>query len=141
MNIVNFLLTIGLTIIFFYCILIIINKKNKKSFNKMLYRQSDMHNMLKKFFDININTHVVVSQSKKRKEKKNIKVLVLGKDAYWVIDNIFYVGQALNGKVQPETGTPVDTSNMSKEKVEQMLFILDSLKNGNKDDSGSAGYK
>ena len=112
---------------------------HKKIYNKKTYRQSDMHYMLKKFFDIDVSKSIVISQSRKRKEKKNIKVLILGKDAYWVIDNIFYVGQALNGKVQPETGTPIDTSNMSKEKVEQMLFILDSLKNGNKDDSGSAG--
>jgi archaellin len=124
---------------FFCAILILVNKNNKKKYNKNQYRQSDMHNMLKNFFDISINQNILNSQSKKRKEKKNIKVLVLGQDAYWVIDNIFYIGKALNGKVKPETGTPIDTSNMSKEKIEQMLFILDSLKNGNSNDSRSTG--
>lgn len=128
-----------LTIMFFCAILILVNKNNKKKYNKNQYRQSDMHNMLKNFFDISINQNILNSQSKKRKEKKNIKVLVLGQDAYWVIDNIFYIGKALNGKVKPETGTPIDTSNMSKEKIEQMLFILDSLKNGNSNDSRSTG--
>jgi archaellin len=135
----QYILTIVLTLILFCSIIVIIGKYNKKKYSKKIYRQSDMHNMLKKFFYIDINKNILNSQSKKRKKKKNVKVFVLNKKAYWVIDNVFYVGETVDGKVQPDTGNPVDIMNMSKEKVEQMLFILDSLKNGNKNDSSSAG--
>ncbi len=132
--------SILLTTVAFSCILIIINKKRKKSFNRVLYRQSDMHNILKDFFFKDIdNDKVFMSQSKIRKEKQTTKVVILDQKAYWISNNIFYVGEAVNGKVKPETGEPLDTSNMSKREIDKMLFILDNLKNGKLNDSGSAG--
>jgi hypothetical protein len=132
--------SILLTTVAFSCILIIINKKRKKSFNRVLYRQSDMHNILKDFFFKDIdNDKVFMSQSKIWKEKQTTKVVILDQKAYWISNNIFYVGEAVNGKVKPETGEPLDTSNMSKREIDKMLFILDNLKNGKLNDSGSAG--
>ena len=129
-----------LTILVFSCILMIIKKKTKKSFNKTVYRQSDMHNILKDFFFKDIdNNKVITSQSKIWKEKQSTKVVILDQKAYWISNNIFYVGEAVNGKIKPETGEPLDTSNMSKREIDKMLFILDNLKNGKINDSGSAG--
>jgi hypothetical protein len=135
-----YLIVVGLTIIVFCSILIIISQKRKKSFNKIIYRQSDMHNMLKDFFFKDIdNDKVFTSQSKIWREKQTTKVVILDKKAYWISNNIFYVGEAVDGKVKPETGQPLDTSNMSKREIDKMLFILDNLKNGKINDSGSAG--
>jgi hypothetical protein len=135
-----YILCFVLTLTTFYAILVIINKKRKKSFNKVLYRQSDMHNILKDFFFKDIdNDKVFMSQSKIWKEKQTTKVVILDQKAYWISNNIFYVGEAVNGKVKPETGQPLDTSNMSKKEIDKMLFILDNLKNGKINDSGSAG--
>jgi len=59
------IITIGLTLIAFSSIIIIMNKKRKKSFSKILYRQSDMHNILKDFFFKDIfDDKVITSQSK-----------------------------------------------------------------------------
>ena len=129
-----------LTLLTFSVILIVMNRKRKKSFNKILYRQSDMHNILKDFFFKDIfDDKVVTSQSKIWREKQTTKVVILDKKAYWISNNIFYVGEAVDGKVKPETGQPLDTSNMSKREIDKMLFILDNLKNGKLNDSGSAG--
>jgi hypothetical protein len=68
-----------------------------------------------------------------------IKVIVMGNLAYWVSENIFYVAEAVDGEVIPETAEPVDTNSMSRRDLDKMLFILDSLKNGKKNDSSSAG--
>ncbi|NBX27126.1 MAG: hypothetical protein EBR55_02585 [Chitinophagia bacterium] len=133
----KYILTIGLTLLFFWAILITVSLfNNKRYYNKNVYRQSDMHKMLKIFFNKDLEQQKSFSQFKKRREEKNIKVVVLGNKAYWVSDNVFYVGNAINGVVQPETGKPIDTTEMSKEKLDQMLFILDNLKNGNRNDSG-----
>jgi hypothetical protein len=135
-----YILCFVLTLTTFYAILVIINKKRKKSFNKVLYRQSDMHNILKDFFFKDIdNDKVFMSQSKIWKERQTTKVVILDQKAYWISNNIFYVGEAVNGKVKPETGQPLDTSKMSKKEIDKMLFILDNLKNGKINDSGSAG--
>ena len=136
----EYIITIGLTLMMFCFIIILKVNNNKKSFNKVLYRQSDMHNILKDFFFKDIdNDKVFISQSKIWKEKQTTKVVILDQKAYWISNNIFYVGEAVDGKVKPETGQPLDTSNMSKREIDKMLFILDNLKNGKINDSGSAG--
>ena len=133
-------LIVGLTLAVFSSILIIIGKKERKSFNKTLYRQSDMHNMLKEFFFKDIfDNKAASSQSKIWKEKKTTKFLVIDQKAYWVSNNMFYVGDADNGQVRPETGKPIDISAMSTKEVNKMLFILDNLNGGRKNDSGGAG--
>ena len=133
-------LIVGLTLAVFSSILIIIGKKERKSFNKTLYRQSDMHNMLKEFFFRDIfDNEVASSQSKIWKDKKTTKFLVIDQKAYWVSNNMFYVGDADNGQVRPETGKPIDISTMSPKEVNKMLFILDNLNGGRKNDSGGAG--
>ena len=132
-------LIVGLTLALFSSILIVIGKKEKKSFNKTLYRQSDMHNMLKEFFFRDIfDNEVASSQSKIWKEKKTTKFLAIDQKAYWVSNNMFYVGDADNGQVRPETGRPIDISTMSPKEVNKMLFILDNLNGGRKNDSGGA---
>ena len=134
------IVTIGLTLIVFSSIIIVMNKKRKKSFSKILYRQSDMHNILKDFFFKDIfDDKVVTSQSKIWKEKQTTRVVIIDQRAYWVSNNMFYVGDTVDGKVRPETGKPLDTTKMSKREVDKMLFILDNLKNGKINDSGSAG--
>ena len=135
-----YLLCIMLTSIAFCAILILMNKKRNKTFNKVLYRQSDMHNILKDFFFKDIfDDKVVNSQSKIWRDKQTTKVVIIDQKAYWVSNNMFYVGDTVDGKVRPETGKPLDTTKMSKKEVDKMLFILDNLKNGKLNDGGSAG--
>ena len=135
-----YILVVGLTLIAFSSIIIVMNRKRKKSFNKILYRQSDMHNILKDFFFKDIfDDKVVTSQSKIWREKQTTRVVIIDQKAYWVSNNMFYVGDTVDGKVRPETGRPLDTTKMSKREVDKMLFILDNLKNGKLNDSGSTG--
>lgn len=131
----------GLTLIAAWAILKVIKKRSKKVFSRTLYRQSDMHRMLKYFFSLEItNNEKRPSQLTKRKEKDMIKVIVMENQAYWVSDNTFYVAKAFEGEVLPDTAEPVDIESMSRKDIDKMLFILDNLKNGkDKDDSSSAG--
>lgn len=135
------ILTVGLTLIASWAILKVIKKRSRKVFSKTLYRQSDMHRMLKYFFSLEItNNEKRPSQLTKRIERDTIRVIVMENQAYWVSDNTFYVAKALGGEVLPDTAEPVDIENMSRKDIDKMLFILDSLKNGKeKDDSSSAG--
>ena len=135
------ILIVALTLIASWAILKVIKNRSRKVFSRTLYRQSDMHRMLKYFFSLDIsNNEKPPSQLTKRREKDMIKVIVMGEQAYWVSDNTFYVAKAFEGEVLPDTAEPVDIEHMSRRDIDKMLFILDSLKNGKeKDDSSSAG--
>jgi hypothetical protein len=137
------ILIVALTLIAYWAILKVIKKRSNKVFSKTLYRQSDMHRMLKYFFSLEItNNKKHPSQLTKRREKSMIKVIVMENQAYWVSDNTFYVAKAFEGEVLPDTAKPVDIENMSRKDIDRMLFILDNLKNGkDNDDSSSAGDK
>ena len=135
------ILIVALTFIASWAILKVIKRRSRRVFSRSIYRQSDMHRMLKYFFSLDINTNEKPpSQLTKRKEKDMIKVIVMGNQAYWVSDNTFYVAKAFEGEVLPNTAEPVDIENMSRKDIDKMLFILDNLKNGKeKDDRSSTG--
>jgi hypothetical protein len=126
-----YLIAVPLTLAIFSSIIIIMKKINKRKNSYVIYRQSDIHKMLKYFFSLNIETQSKPSsQLTKRLEKDMIRVIVVGSQAYWVSDNTFYVADALDGEVDTETARPVDVQSMSKSEVNKMLSILDSLTNG-----------
>lgn len=137
-----YVITFGLTAVVSWFIIRITTKKRNKAFSRTLYRQSDLHRIMKKFFsqqlipDLNAKRS---SQLTKRREKDTIKVIVIDEKAYWVSDNIFYIADAIDGNPIPETARPLDTKQMSNKDVSKMLFILDNLKDGKFNDSGSAG--
>jgi hypothetical protein len=97
--------------------------------------------MLKYFFSLNEKEKAKpLSQFQKRLEEGMLKVLIVGDEAYWVVNNVFYVADAFDNQVDPESARPVNIENMSKIDIEKMLFILDSLKDGEvKNDRSSSG--
>ena len=134
-----YVITFGLTIIASWFIIRIVTKSKYKKSHRVIYRQSDMHKMMKKFFTYELlEREDSSSQLQKRKEKDTIKVLVIEDQAYWVTSNIFYVANVEDGAPVPETAKPVDTTNMSKRDIQKMLSILDNLRGGNKNDSSSS---
>ena len=136
------LMILGLTLILAWFILRVGKRNKKKPFSRTLHKQSDMHRLMKLFFSMPLsNNQQNFSQLTKHKEKGMIKVMVLGNEAYWISNNIFYVAEAINGEVQRHTTKPIDTSTLSKGDLDKMLFILDSLKDGKRDDRGSSGHK
>lgn len=129
-----------LTFLVSLAIIVLMNKKINKKMSRTLYSQKDTHELFKYFFAIDSSNHKKrLSQLTKHTEKSMIKVMVVGHEAYWVSDNTFYVAKAIDGEVEAGSAQPVDIDNMSKNDINKMLFILDNLQNGNKNDSGSAG--
>jgi hypothetical protein len=141
----QYIIASGLTLVVSWAILVIIKKLNNKKHSSLLYRQSDMHKMLMYFFSLNvIEKEKPLSQLQKRVEKNMLKVLVVENKAYWVLDNAFYVADAFDNEVNPESAKPVNIEDMSRSDMEKMLFILDSLKDGevenDRSSSGNEGF-
>ena len=132
-------LILGLTFIILCSIIIRVVQKRRKYFAKIIYTQSSIHQIVKNFLPKDLfEVPRVFSQSRKHVNNNTVKVLIIEDNAYWVHNNMFYVADTFDGAVDSETVRPVDTNNMSKRDIDKMLFILDSLKNGNSDDSSSA---
>jgi hypothetical protein len=135
----KYLIAAILTFAVTFAILNILKKNEKKVFKKYIYRQSDMHEMLKTFFSKTLHKGFKETQMKKRNRENSISILSIDDKAYWVINNVFYVTNMIDGNPDMSNAQPIDTSNMSKEDIDKMLFILDNLDKGDKDERGSTG--
>lgn len=118
---------------------ILYRRRKTKSINKIMYTQSNMHEIIKNFIPSGFfDKPKKLSQAEKHLERNTVKVIFIEEKAYWVSNNVFYTAEAINGGVDEETAKPVNTENMTKNDINKMLFILDNLRSGNSDDSGSA---
>lgn len=130
-----------LTLLAYWSIISIAKKRQKKSLSFVIGSQKDIHNLTKVFLSrTTTEQRVKVSQMTKYEDSNRIDVLVVGEIAYWISKNVFYKGEIVDGQIDHETTEPIDTSNMQKDELDKMLFILDSLKNGRNDDIGGTGH-
>ena len=112
-------------------------KKN----DQIRYSQTHIYENIKpllpefKNFKINKNT-----QSYKHEEKTNVKVIILDNSAYWIKDNVFYMSQVNENKIDKDSATVVDTMGMDAIELDKMLFIMDKLREGLENDSGGTRY-
>jgi hypothetical protein len=112
-----------------FAIIVIVNKKSKISVKSVMHSQSDMHNLLKRYAPEKMEEEPD-SQLKKHARKNSIKVMVIENKAYWVADNIFYSAELIKNSPDFANAEPVDTSKMSQQDVDKMMFVLDNLKRG-----------
>lgn len=75
------------------------------------------------------------SQSLNHEKESNVRVIILDGQAYWIKDNIFYRAPLINELIDKDSAERVDTTHMNKVQLDQMLFILDKLREGISDDS------
>jgi hypothetical protein len=129
---------LGLTLIPIWFIIIIVKKRRKVFRDRIRYRQSNIHNLIRNSLLLNNTTKskAKISQARNHTAKNMIRVVVTDGKAYWVSNNVFYVSDIRNGDPDLETAKKVDAIGMSKQELEKMLSILDSLGNGINDDSG-----
>ena len=139
----EYLLVIGLTLIVSWSIIKISNKKRITFLKKIKYRQSDVYEMIKNVIPRQkFDKPKFITQSQKHIQKNMLKVVITEGKAYWILDNIFYTADAINGRVDENTIKQLNFENMSKTELDKMLSILDDLKQGVRpNDSGSAGNK
>ncbi len=80
---------------------------------------------------------IIKSQAAIIDRQNNIKVIIMDNKAYWIKDNTFYTAEmSMDGTVNKESTSRVDTNGMSKVQLDKMLFIVDKLREGTFDDSG-----
>ena len=136
----EYVLAIGLTFLLSLAIIKLSTRKSVKGIGRIVYSQTSIHERTRHFMPKNLyQKPEVFSQSRKHVEQHMVKIIVIDNKAYWVKDNVFYFAETDNGDIVDVTAKPVDISSMSKQDMDKMLFILDNLRKGKKDDSGSSG--
>jgi hypothetical protein len=115
----------------------------KKEKINIRYSQSHIFDLLSPLLPevANINKINRNSQSYKHDQKTNIRVIIVDHLAYWVKENVFYKAEVLDNKVNTDTTEVVDTIGMNEVELDKMLFIMDKLREGLDNDSGSARNK
>jgi hypothetical protein len=114
-------------------------KINKKS-NIPRYSQSHMHMLIFPLLpEIKKYKKKMITQSSKHEEKINIRVVILDNKAYFVKNGTFYCAEMNGTEIDKASATSVDTIGMDKVQLDKMLFIMDQLRDGKKNDSGYTG--
>ena len=139
----EYLLIIGLTLLSYWSIIKISNKKKMIFLNKNKYRQSSIYEMVKDVVPKQrFDKPKVITQSQRHIQKNMLRVVIADGSAYWILNNVFYTANAINGRVDEETIKPLDIENMPTKELDKMLSILDDLKQGvGPNDSSSTGNK
>lgn len=139
----EYLLIIGLTLLCSWSIIKISNKRRMIFLDKHKYRQSSIYEMVKDVIPKQtFDKPKVITQSQKHIQKNMLRVVITEGKAYWILDNVFYTANAINGRVDEETIKPLDIEGMPTKELDKMLSILDDLKQGvGPNDSGSSGNK
>jgi hypothetical protein len=118
--------------------LISYNKFNTKN-NIPRYSQSHIHMLVLPLLpEIKKYKKKMITQSSKHEEKTNIRVVILDNKAYFVSNGTFYCADMHGTEIDKASATLVDTIGMDKVQLDKMLFIMDQLRDGNKNDSGDS---
>jgi len=121
--------------------LIAYNKVNNKK-DIPRYSQSHIHMLILPLLpEIRKYKKKMVTQSSKHEERTNVKVVIMDNKAYFIKNGTFYCADMHGTEIDGANATSVDTMAMDKVQLDKMLFIMDQLRDGNKDDSGDSRNK
>jgi len=79
------------------------------------------------------------TQSSNYQEEAYIRVVIVDGKAYWIKQNTFLSGDDVDGTVDRESTKEVDTMSMSDVELKKMLVIVETLREGEGNDSGGTG--
>jgi hypothetical protein len=117
------------------------------SFNKVSnkrdiprYSQSHIHMLILPLLpEIRKYKKKIITQSSKHEERTNVKVVIMDNKAYFIKNGTFYCADMHGTEIDGANAVSVDTMGMDKVQLDKMLFIMDQLRDGKKNDSGYSG--
>lgn len=134
----------SLTAIMTMVIINLFNNKSKKADSiKLKISQSRSIELVRptSSFDYSDrDSRISRSQSFKHQASKEIMVIFMDNQAYWIKDNAFYVADLIDKNIiNKDSAKVVDIMGMDNVQLDKMIFIVDKLSKGNRDDSGNSG--
>lgn len=56
-----------------------------------------------------------------------LRVAIVDDKAYWVVNNVFYQADVIDGEIMKDDAEPINAFNMSFKDVNKMMHILDNI--------------
>jgi hypothetical protein len=123
----------------FFATKLISSEKKVVQANPFRYSQSHIHEIVSPLIPhLREYKKITPRQSRNQEEKTNIKVIIFDDKAYFVKDATFYCADMHGTEIDGANATVVDTMGMDKVQLDKMLFIMDQLRDGKKNDSGDS---
>ena len=114
------------------------NISKQESLGVINYSQSHIYELMRPFLEFaDIVSPEFSNQSNNYLKNAYLKVMVVSNKAYWIKDNTFYVADVVDGEVKKETTKEVDTMSMNRVELNEMLFIVEKLREESDDYRGS----
>ena len=111
---------------------------NTKKMPSIRYSQSHIYSVVAPMmFGLDKRIPQRSSQAYNYQESLYIKVVISEGKAYWIKENTFYTADVIDGVVDKESTQQVDTMSMNDVELKKMLVIVEALREGRQDDSGS----
>jgi len=104
------------------------------------YSQSHIYDLIKPALSLLPDDGPAIkTQSKNYLKNVYMKIMVVQDKAYWIKDNRFIVADIVDGEVNKENAREVDTMNMDKVELDEMMFIVEKLREDEDDDRRGSG--
>lgn len=128
-----------ITVIAFAVVNLLLNKNKVEDDSlKITYSQSHVYELMRPFIQmVGPIEEDVKRQSTNYLKNVYMRIMIVKDKAYWIKDNAFYVADVVDGEVTKENARVVDTMNMDKVELDEMLFIVEKLREDDNDSRGS----
>ena len=111
----------------------IIRQYNKlKHVKKIIVKQSEMFMLIKNFLpDLMFYSNQMDSQSFRYEYDREFRYIEMpDHKAYWIDKNKIYYAEVTDGRFNPDNAMLTEMENLSEQRVSEVLYIYNSLKNG-----------
>jgi hypothetical protein len=113
------------------------NNIKPQSLPAIEYSQSHIYELMRPLLPHLPPPSIGTTQAINYLSRTYMKIMIVKDRAYWIKDNTFYVATVVDGQVNKETAKEVDTMAMSKVELDEMMFIVEKLREDNNDSRGS----
>lgn len=127
------------TIVLIGCLMFFTRKLPQTSSISIKTSQSYLFSLIGKNIMIQDIVKSSPTQATKYLETLYVKVLVIKDKAYWIKDNVFYVADVVDNEINKESTKEVDTMSMDKVQLEEVMLIIDKLKEDSYNDNWNPG--
>jgi hypothetical protein len=109
-----------------------------KPIKKLVYSQSYIDNLVAEKIISELLPAITQkkTQATEHFKKDEVRVIVIEKEAYWIVEQTLYTANIVDGTVDNDTTKKVDTMTMDDVQLEKTQFIVQKLTEGKGNDSG-----
>jgi hypothetical protein len=108
---------------------------------KIQTRQSIMFELVKASMTFFQYDKPLVTQATKHDNRDKVRVLIVENKAYWISNNAVFEAEVSDGNFDHSQGKVVDTMGMDKVELDKLSFIVETLTEGDNNDSSNPGHK